>query len=95
MRLIDADALEKRMEERLNSLRNAYGNYDHYTDGFEEGCVAAEDAETVDAVEVVRCKDCKHFGGIITAYTCRLHSTGNTRIQMREDDFCSRGERRD
>ena len=35
MRLIDADALEKRMEKRLNALRKGYGNYDHYTSGFE------------------------------------------------------------
>ena len=48
VRLIDANALEKRMEERLNSLRKEFGNYDHYTDGFEEGCVAVEDAETID-----------------------------------------------
>ena len=47
MRPIDADALEKRMEERLNALRKEFGNYDHYTDGFEEGCVAVEDAETI------------------------------------------------
>ena len=52
MRLIDADALEMRMEERLNALRKEYGNYDHYTDGFDEGCVAVEDAETVDAEPV-------------------------------------------
>lgn len=50
MRLIDADALEKRMEERLNALRKEYGNYDHYTDGFEEGCIAVEDAETIETV---------------------------------------------
>jgi hypothetical protein len=50
VRLIDANALEKRMEERLNSLRKEYGNYDHYTDGFEEGCEAVEYAETLDPV---------------------------------------------
>lgn len=51
-------------------------------------------APTIDAVEVVRCKDCKHFGGVIYGETCRLHSYGNTRVCMRKDDFCSRGERR-
>ena len=53
VRLIDANALEKRMEERLNSLRKAYGNHDHYTDGFEEGCVAVEYAETIDPVILI------------------------------------------
>lgn len=52
MRVIDADALEKRMEERLNSLRKEFGNYDHYTDGFEEGMVAVEDAPTIDPEEL-------------------------------------------
>lgn len=47
-----------------------------------------------DMVEVVRCGECKHFGGFITAYTCRLHSTGNTRIHMHENDFCSYGEKK-
>lgn len=64
MRLIDADALEKRMEERLNALRKEFGNYDHYTDGFEEGCVAVEDAETINP-ESLRPKgewELKHIG---------------------------------
>ena len=52
-------------------------------------------ADTVDAVEVVRCKDCKH---------CRLASWGERYClrdrfveigDLREDDFCSYGERRD
>lgn len=48
MRLIDADALEKRMEERLKALTKECGYYDGYTCGFEEGCVAVEDAPTID-----------------------------------------------
>lgn len=48
VRLIDANALEKRMEKRLNSLREAYGNDNPYADGFEEGCVAVEYAENID-----------------------------------------------
>jgi hypothetical protein len=51
---IGRDELLKRMEERLNNLRKENGNYDAYTDGFEEGCVAVEDAETVDVAPVVR-----------------------------------------
>ena len=56
---IEREALLNRMEKRLADLRTEYGSYDHFTDGFEEGCVAVEDAEVVDVVEVVRCKDCK------------------------------------
>ena len=44
---------------------------------------------TVDAVEVVRCKDCKFFHD--KGYCTK--TTGLNRIKP-EDDFCSRGERR-
>lgn len=46
------------------------------------------ESPTVDAVEVVRCNDCKfiHDKGYCTIVT------GMTRINP--DDFCSRGERR-
>lgn len=48
MRLIDADELEKWMNERMRSLRAAYGYHDDYTDGFEECMEAVENAETID-----------------------------------------------
>ena len=50
-------------------------------------------AHTVDAVEVVRCKDCKHYGGITFGRTCRFYSGAYTRIEMPEDGFCNYGER--
>ena len=40
----------------------------------------------VDVVEVVRCKDCKHY-----LFCCRTIRTGGNR----PDDFCSYGERKD
>lgn len=48
MRLGDLDTLEKRMNERLNFLRKAYGEHDDYVRGFDEGCVAVENAPTID-----------------------------------------------
>lgn len=72
MRLIDADKLER---------KEFYGN---------EYCfdyVDAEDidnAPTVNAVEVVRCRDCQKF----KTYGCRMVASGY-------DDFCSYGERKD
>lgn len=47
-------------------------------------------APTVDAVEVVRCKDCKFFHD--KGYCVLV--TGLNRIKP-EDDFCSHGERKD
>lgn len=59
-------------------------------------CKAIEDAavyESVDAVEVVRCKDCIHYEyGKGYAPWCN-HMCGLD--EMGEDDFCSYGERKD
>lgn len=62
-----------------------------YEKGFADG-VRAHLGD--DAVPVVRCKDCKYWGGITFGRTCRMFSGMNTRIEMREDGFCSYGERR-
>ena len=46
------------------SLRNTLEVYDPYSDGYEDGVGRVEDwleFNSVDAVEVVRCKDCKHW----------------------------------
>ena len=58
MRIIDADALEKKLNERYDYLLNENGPYDHFTDGYEEAVSTVEDFPTVDAEVVVRCKDC-------------------------------------
>jgi hypothetical protein len=51
-----------------------------------------ENAPTVDAVEVVRCKDCKHLGfkGLCDG-VCNRKMVGI----VNPDDFCSYGERKD
>lgn len=52
---------------------------------------------TADAVEVVRCEDCKHWD----CGVCELHSekpnqyNPGLEIEMFANDFCSYGERRD
>ena len=48
-------------------------------------------------VEVVRCKDCKHWGGVIYGGRCKQWSAplaGVTHFTS-ADDFCSYGERKD
>ena len=49
-------------------------------------------APAADVVEVVRCKDCKHYvaGDEVFASHCRLYGA-----QAYDDDFCSHGERRE
>lgn len=84
MRLTDADALEKKLNERYDYLLNENGPYDHFTDGYGEAVSAVEDFPTVDAEVVVRCKDCRKF----KTYGCRM-------VASSYDDFCSYGERKD
>lgn len=43
-----------------------------------------------DFVEVVRCKECEHRKNGIQGYYCDL-----TDFLIKDDDFCSHGERRD
>lgn len=50
-------------------------------------CVA--DQPAVDAVPVVRCKDCRWSRGFAT-FACPMVG----RVNLKDDDFCSRGERR-
>ena len=74
MRLIDADALIKEANEE-----GAYG----YVDAKQ-----IADAPTVDAVEVVRCRDCKHYDG---KWLCKISGVPS----RKPCDFCSHGERKD
>ena len=82
-RLIDANALKKK------------GFYDL---GAEEAIIYVEDiddAPTVDAVEVVRCYDCKHYGSISgVCYVDRKLGQTIPPVRVKHSDFCSYGERR-
>ena len=45
-----------------------------------------------DLVPVVRCRDCKHLGTFRGKLYCR-HNCGI--VEPKENDFCSRGERKE
>lgn len=62
-----------------------------YKDGVEKSCPDFQNK--TDFVKVVRCKDCKAAKSLIFFdgfYFCRKY-----RVCRNEDDFCSRGKRRD
>ena len=86
-RLIDANALESKM----CGLCDEFGTDHLFIDAivYEIGT-----APTVDAVEVVRCRDCKHYmeHPRTKRMCCYVHLL--TPHHMRNDDFCSYGERR-
>ena len=87
MRLIDADRLSEAI-------------YDNVPAPYEEAVWAKEDclaeieaAQTVDAVPVVRCRECKHCDP--ENYHCD-HPMGTAApLRRKPDDFCSYGERKD
>lgn len=83
MRLIDGDAL---MDEANSD--GAYG----YVDAKQ-----IDEAPTIDAVEVVRCKDCKHYKPQKkSAHWENSVNYCNRVVTMKThpDDFCSYGERK-
>ena len=59
--------------------------------GYNECETIIEQAPTADVVEVVRCKDCKHwiYWSDSKTCSCKIHH-----ICTMKDDFCSYGERR-
>ena len=55
-------------------------------------------APAADVVEVVRCKECKYRGiGWSNGKPCcgNLHAGMTASVELKDDDFCSYGERRD
>lgn len=57
-----------------------------------------ENAPAIDAVPVVRCKDCKYaewwdnFDPPVAQYFCEFMDAN---VELKDNDFCSKGERRE
>ena len=84
-RLIDVDGLEP--HEQIESMGN--GEYEYVEVIYKDDI---DDAPTIDAVQVVRCKDCKNYDGGEVEHEydrCRHHWSA-----VEPDDWCSFGERR-
>lgn len=79
MRLIDADALMRKAVEKF-----------YITNYFLHISTMIDEAPTIDAVPVVRCKDCRWFGKI----GCAIEVVDETDMP-KENDFCSFAERKD
>lgn len=86
-RLIDANALLKKQEDFRIIGRNA-GRMKQYLAYIVKKMV--DEAPTIDAVEVVRCKDCKYRSTWDAFAGCYWCNGG----RKTPEDFCSNGERR-
>lgn len=85
MRLIDAEATEKEML----FWADTYGYGGLTKDNIREILRDTKKTPTVDAVEVIRCKDCKWFNDL----GCAIRIIDDT-DKPKETDFCSFAERR-
>ena len=91
--LISREALRRRMYHEAFETDNGMQKWDsgrwiRYKI-FEN---AIEEAPTADVVEVVRCKDCKHF--VRSEGVCKVLSNNyKPVVYVENDDFCSRVER--
>lgn len=86
MRLIDAEHLKWNVGGiKCGTLTVAYLDW-----------ILEHEEPTVDAVPVIRCKDCKHwqFYDSVKANVCKRRYDRHY-WQSHEDDFCSRAERKE
>lgn len=87
MRPIDADALSIRVMDAS------------YYDNADEDVIwnLVQDAPTIDAVPVVRCKDCccHDSQGHMGSYVCNeVHYCSKLKFGTKDDEYCSFGERK-
>lgn len=87
MRLIDANNFFERLCDRDCDIVPQYSEDGYSIERIEETLNATP---TVDAVQVVRCKDCKYADSIGNSSKNRICKLN--RGLMWEDDFCSYGE---
>ena len=89
-RLIDADALDA-LEELEYDYAPVRDGCAWYRAADVWSCI--ENQPTVDAVEVVRCKECKHME--VTPDCLRWCHVWNGINGMGDEGFCNYGERKD
>lgn len=92
-RLIDADKFGMYLADVQLANR---GWRDDVCELLDDVMYALEDAPTIDAVEVVRCKDCKSRGTENCAMTFNTEDNGYYLTDWTSDDgFCSWGKRKE
>ena len=88
MRLIDADKLNEEFQNHYevgNPKQNAT---------MDEVCMMLFHAQTVDAVPVVRCRECKYRGTDDCIFHIKGEPVDEELLLKLDNDFCSYGERK-
>ena len=94
MRLIDGDALIEKFNEKVDMAECLIDA--RTAERFATFCAladAVEEMPTVDAVEVVRCLECKHYDP--ENHHCDHYMGTSAPLRRKPDDFCSYGERKE
>ena len=89
MRLINADKLRQDVLDWENC-------YNGYSDTYDKQRIvdAIDDQPTIDAVQVVRCKDCAYSEDVYGGYE-HWRFCGHFAVTVVDDRYCSVGMRRD
>ena len=90
-RLIDAN--EYCME--LYNEMNYPGRSEEFMTAIDVAIADLADAPTVDAVEVVRCRECKHRGTDDCIFHIKGEPADEELLLKLDNDFCSYGERKE
>lgn len=94
-RLIDAEELKEYLEDAYDAgCIDKYYNQRRRTI-FDEALDCVDEQPTVDAVRVIRCKDCKYYsyGTVEGKHLCM--SVKYRFTPTAEDEWCSRAERKE
>ena len=100
-KLIDADERITEIKKQYCTDCENYGGVKCRACWVDDAMCLIDDATTVDAVEVVRCRDCKWympgdlFTDIMFCHRLKKDNGKPAKYNYCADDFCSYGERKD
>ena len=92
MRLIDGDKLLETYKKWIPQLLSKEDEGDRR--GVETCIMVLEDMQTVDAVHVVRCRECKYRGTDDCIFHIKGEPADEELLLKLDNDFCSYGERK-
>ena len=102
MRLIDADRLNKPIYAEEDNITGSGMSYDEicgYNDGIDIAWNKIDQAPTIDAVPIVRCRECKHLN-VVNRKELYAHCPKTNTVFLpfeldTREHFCSLGERKE